>query len=201
MFGSVVRGGLVFDLGANDGDLTEMFLELGCEVVAVEPTPALAELIRRRFRIPVEACAIGAEEGEATLALGRDGAHSSIAGAWIAKTDRWAGSVTVPVRTLDSLIDQYGVPAFVKIDVEGGEPQVLAGLSQPVNLSFEFLSDLPDATASCVARLAELGEYVFQIELDDYELSPAVESSVLLEQLSRFPGGQSFDIFATRVDR
>ena len=45
----------------------------------------------------------------------------------------------MPVTTLDRLIAQHGVPSFIKIDVEGFEDQVLAGLTHPVPaLSFEF---------------------------------------------------------------
>ena len=44
---------------------------------------------------------------------------------------RWDSSI-VPATTLDELIAAYGIPAFVKIDVEGMEHEVLAGLSQPV---------------------------------------------------------------------
>ncbi|HMK12241.1 MAG TPA: FkbM family methyltransferase [Acidimicrobiales bacterium] len=38
-------------------------------------------------------------------------------------------SIWVAVTTLDELIARRGAPRFTKIDVEGCEPEVLAGLS------------------------------------------------------------------------
>ena len=47
-----------------------------------------------------------------------------------------------------------------KIDVEGAEPSVLAGLGNPLAaLSFEYLPDALDYARICVSRLAELGIY------------------------------------------
>ena len=77
----VGRGDLVFDLGANRGLMAEMFLELGARVIAVEPIPTLAMMIRRRYpsrALVVEQCAVGDEPGTATLRLGADDLHSSI---------------------------------------------------------------------------------------------------------------------------
>ena len=45
----VPRGRLVFDVGANEGRMTETFPELGATVVAVEPNPALADTVRARY--------------------------------------------------------------------------------------------------------------------------------------------------------
>jgi hypothetical protein len=54
------------------------------------------------------------------------------------------------------------VPAFVKIDVEGSEPAVLAGLTRPVrSLSFEYLPRALDYARVCAARLSALGPYRF----------------------------------------
>ena len=65
----------------------------------------------------------------------------------------------VAVTTLDALIARFGVPAFIKIDVEGAEPDVLAGLSHAVPvLSFEYLPRaLALAVAMAFAPLAQAG--------------------------------------------
>jgi hypothetical protein len=62
------------------------------------------------------------------------------------------------VTTLDALIERYGEPAFVKIDVEGFELEVLKGLSRRVPaLSFEFTPECADTALACVAHLDSLG--------------------------------------------
>jgi hypothetical protein len=60
------------------------------------------------------------------------------------------------------LIERFGTPAFIKVDVEGGEPAVLGGLSRAVPaLSFEYLPRaLPDVQV-CLTRLMALGPYQF----------------------------------------
>jgi len=66
------------------------------------------------------------------------------------------------VITLNQLIEQYGLPHFCKIDVEGFEDQVLAGLSYPLPaLSFEFISFEKKRARACIRRLQSLGAYRF----------------------------------------
>ena len=53
-----------------------------------------------------------------------------------------------------------GEPSFVKIDVEGYEAEVLAGLATPVRgLSFEYLPATRDIALDCIERLGALGRY------------------------------------------
>src|SRR4051794_16219844 len=43
------RGDLIFDIGANDGSKTDVFLRLGARVVAVDPDDHNQDAIRNRF--------------------------------------------------------------------------------------------------------------------------------------------------------
>ena len=80
------------------------------------------------------------------------------------------------------------MPTFVKVDVEGGEPAVLGGLSRPVPaLSFEYLPRAMDQVQACLARLSDLGRYSFNWSPgESYRLeSPAwLSGEELMRQLS-----------------
>lgn len=136
----VRRGDLVLDVGANIGEFTGAFRDLGARVVAVEPQPRLTAHLRSRFRtdplVTVVATAVSDREGEATLyttsadALATLEATRANGGATGAGAElEWKDTITVPLRTLDTIVAEHGVPALVKIDVEGHEPGVVKGLT------------------------------------------------------------------------
>ena len=82
----------------------------------------------------------------------------------------WDAAETVEVTTLDRLIAEHGLPRFVKIDVEGAEPDVLAGLSRPVDwIAFESLPGRTAATAACFERLCALGRYRFNLVVGEHD--------------------------------
>jgi FkbM family methyltransferase len=161
-------GSLVFDIGANIGRMTYQYLALGARVVAVEPqSVCVDEELRPRFgndeRVTIVQAACGSEPGEATMAIYGHGSTISTlvpehywrsGGPW-AGTPR-DGSETVTMTTLDALIEEHGVPDFIKVDVEGYEHEVLQGLSQFVPLSFEFHPVFALNASLCMARILEL---------------------------------------------
>jgi len=172
----VSPGDLVFDVGAHLGDRTSAFAALGARVVALEPQPGVARWLRRleggKPGVILRDEAVGAAPGTARLAVSRGHPTvSTLAHGWrdqMASVNpgfrqvRWEESVEVPVTTLDALVDEYGLPAFCKIDVEGFEAEVLAGLSRPLPaLSVEFVSGSLEVATACVARLEGLGTYRF----------------------------------------
>jgi len=76
----------------------------------------------------------------------------------------WPRQAVVPMLTLDTLIEQFGVPHFIKIDVEGYEEQVLSGLSfQPPLLSFEFHHAFVSATLRCLDLSLWAGRSTFNL--------------------------------------
>lgn len=134
-------GSLVFDIGANVGIYSEAMESVGSRVIAVEPNADCVRHIQLTYggrRIETLQAAVGPENGVASLNVsdGHDDSSSFVRGKNEANWDR---SVSVPVLTVDSLIKYFGMPAYIKIDVEGYESAVLKGLSKlPRLLSFEF---------------------------------------------------------------
>lgn len=168
LFGLFVSpGDLVFDVGANVGDYTDVFLRLGARVVAVEPNPRCVEALNGRFRserLTIENVAVGSEPGDLELRLSGSSLLSTLSDEWIAAATasqrfsevRWDRTICVPVTTLDALVSEHGRPSFVKLDVEGFEEQALLGLSfVPAALSFEYNTEFLDPAAACVRRLAK----------------------------------------------
>jgi len=180
LYGNFINpGDLVFDVGANIGNRTEIFLRLGARVVAVEPQQSCVDSLKERFLgKSVKVCNVAAGEvtDERCLMLAEDRGCASLNPEWIAavkKTNRFGGNIwtgvseMVPLSTLDHLIELFGVPNFIKIDVEGSEHLVLAGLSQPINMSFEFHPEFLSSTEQCVRRLMALGPATFNYSLKE----------------------------------
>lgn len=174
----VQPGDLVFDIGAHLGDRTTAFADLGAQVLALEPQPRLFAWLQRlagRHRgVTCLPLAVGAAPGRLELASSRTNPTvASLSPEWRARVVReqpgfagvnWDTRLLVEVTTLDLLIERFGEPVFCKIDVEGFEPEVLAGLSRPLGaLSVEFVAGALDQALVCVERLEQLGAYRYQV--------------------------------------
>jgi FkbM family methyltransferase len=209
-------GDLAFDIGAHVGDRVAAFRALGARVVALEPQPALARLIRLLTafdrNVTVVAAAVGRSAGTMELMLNIDNPTVSTLSADFVRAARgaagwegqaWTKTVQVPVVTLDELIARHGLPAFAKIDVEGYEAEALAGLSRPIPaLSFEFTTIQRDVAAACIARCAALGYEKFDAALGESQsllLGDWQSAEAISGWLAQLPhAANSGDIYAVR---
>jgi FkbM family methyltransferase len=138
----VKRDSVVWDVGANVGVFTFAAAGLAKDghVFAIEADSWLAELIRRSCRLPenrslgitVLPAAVSASNGVAEFVIARRGRASN----YLAEAGGWSQSggererTHVATLTLDSLLESFRRPTFLKIDVEGAEAMVLRGATR-----------------------------------------------------------------------
>ena len=169
----LAEGDLVIDVGAHIGSRARAMRAAGARVIALEPQQPFASYLRLTLprAITLIEAAAGRAEAEADMAVSsRHPTVSSLRGDFVEAAAHapgfehveWDNTQRVRVVTLDGLIEEYGTPRYIKIDVEGFELDVLAGLSRAVPIvSVEYLPGFPDLTRAVIARLGELDDYRF----------------------------------------
>ena len=73
----------------------------------------------------------------------------------------------VETVTIDTLIDQYGVPAFIKIDVEGFEAEVVAGLTKELPHTTFFVEVRKETQKPIFNYFQQRGYACFHIDKDN----------------------------------
>jgi FkbM family methyltransferase len=125
------KGSVILDVGANIGLSTIAMAIAAPEatIISFEPSPKNFEFLCRNVRqfgprIETRLAAASNEPGTLNLHLSRVGAWSHVVGT--SHIDGDIPVVQVEARRLDDLIEEIR-PALIKIDVEGHEPEVIAG--------------------------------------------------------------------------
>jgi len=188
-------GDIVLDCGANIGVFTRSALFRGAKlVVAIEPSPANVESLRRTFareiaegRVIVYPKGVWDKVDSLDLTVSEGGTMSG-GSVVLAPGEHMTGRVKVPLTTIDLMVEELKLPRvdFIKMDIEGAEKNAIRGGAETIRkfhprmaLSTEHLPDDPVAIPRTVRAIRS-----------DYRIEPnncqdkfsSIESDVLLFQ-------------------
>jgi len=196
----ILENDLCYDIGANIGERTDIFIQLGAKVVVVEPQTSCFLILQNKCyknnKTTLLNYAVGSQEKEDELLICDESTEcSTLSSKFVSVYAQYSGlhwqkKEKIRVTTLDTIIKQYGIPKFIKIDVEGYESEVFKGLSSKINfIVFEFNRPLLNDTKLCLDRLEELGNCKCNFIKFEFmslvlaEWLPIKEFKIQLEQL------------------
>jgi FkbM family methyltransferase len=186
-----MKSQIIFDIGCHNGQDANFYLKKGFYVIAVEANPRLNSALKQRFSNEIEQGrfilvekAIAEWDGEVEFF---DNVTASIWGTIRSDQALRNGvasnlnKITVPSIRFATLIEKYGVPYYLKVDIEGADLLCLEGLEQtgarPKYVSIECEQHSLAELCSGVNQLHNLGYKKFKI----------VNQALVPKQRSPFP--------------
>lgn len=146
---------VIYDFGANNGDDIPYYLIKADRVVAVEANPVLAEEIKNKFkdeinggRLFVETCAVTANASAPSVPF-YVCIPEHVQSTFVKPpedSNRW-NIIEVPARNVVEIIQQYGDPYYIKIDIEHYDQCILKAL---------FDADIRPPYISCEAHIVDI---------------------------------------------
>ena len=205
------NGDLCFDVGAHTGSRSSAWLGLDAKVVALEPQPALTKLMQKKFHsnthITILVKAVGDKPGKKIFKIAAGNPSiATFSRKWINLMHtyhpqlKWDKCIETEITTLDNLIEEYGMPAFCKIDVEGYEEHVFYGLTNCLPaISFEFFPDTVGSAVNCIIRLENLGSYEYNWSFREsfrFNSMSWLTADQMIKAMQNYTGKKSGDIYA-----
>lgn len=147
------RTDLIFDVGMHTGQDTDFYLSKGFKVVAIDANPQLCAHAEEKFsehvknrRLYIENVCVGNKNSRVKFYVNPkvtewSSIHERLGNRGL---DHPAKCIEVEMVTVDKLFRKYGVPYYLKIDVEGADGLVIQGLwnspIKPAYVSYEASS-------------------------------------------------------------
>jgi FkbM family methyltransferase len=193
---------LLFDIGANRGDATLAGLKKGYKVIAIEPAPKIYKQLVSNFIynpnvVPLKLAVSNTNNKRVEFYEAEEDGLSTLHKAWLTSDGLpYAGkpfrTITATTITLDELVELYGQPELIKIDVEGAEWLVFQGMTKKYGiLTFEWTEATLNEHSKQLEYLQNLGYEDFSIrfieehlkEPDDNDWLPLDFANTLNDQV------------------
>jgi FkbM family methyltransferase len=137
---------LIYDVGMHSGGDTAFYLKKGFRVIGFEANPDLVEECRRRFADEIKHGKLIVVEGAIVEPTFENGERKTIqfyknkdlalwgtvCTEWDARNRRWGTSsetIEVPIVDFAQCLKEYGMPHYLKIDIEGMDLVCLKALT------------------------------------------------------------------------
>jgi FkbM family methyltransferase len=187
----VNKNELCFDIGANMGNRIVPLLSIGAKVIAIEPQRECYNFLKWKFKNKIEIVTkgISSKNEIRDFYISNSSTISSFSEDWIkaVKKDRfkaynWNKVEKIEMITLDDLISNYGLPSFIKVDVEGFEEEVLKGLTKKIKtICFEYTTP-------------ELTENIFKCANLLHKINNSVQFNYTIGENTRWASKKWFDM-------
>ncbi len=127
---------LIYDVGMHNGDDTAYYLARGFRVLGIEADPKLADECRMRFAADVDSgrltilnVGVARENGSETFWICDTNSVWNSFDRSIASRDGCPHhSIEIQTRRFDDILQSFGIPIYLKIDIEGNDRLCLEGL-------------------------------------------------------------------------
>lgn len=166
-FSKIKKGDTFVDIGANIGIISVAAALHGASIVAFEPNPHLIELLKENLSLnavtgEVREQGVGAQSGKRNLNF----TPTMWGGASFYKTD--GDAILIDCVGINDFLDPLVSIDFMKIDIEGGEKEILDAVST-VNLGKikNIFIEYHEPYASCDFVVNRLKEDGFAVTISD----------------------------------
>lgn len=192
----IKKGDICFDIGANIGSKSKVFLSLNTTVIAFEPQSSCINELKKiqHPQFSYHQYGIGSKNEIKELQLANHIEVATFSSSFIDFFEndnlQWSTTEKATVKKLDTIIKEFGVPDFCKIDVEGYEHEILSHLTHTLPLiEFEFTGvSLEDTRA--IILLLDKGNTTYNFNLHErpvFQLKEWIKANEMLAIFDKIP--------------
>lgn len=173
---------LIYDIGMHTGKDTEFYLKKGFKVIAVEANPNLVNAGKEKFKAEIASGQLAIIDkaismtSDSTIAFYISDAKdewSTILPDWNRNYDKEFRKIEVETIQLSTIIETYGIPYYLKIDIEGADVLCLKSLLQtpyrPDYMSVELVS--PNSLVGTKVDSLEIFAYLYALGYRKFKVS------------------------------